>query len=74
MNELPNSETRKAAILLTCLEEDQARMLLRNLNRNTAREVLNMTLQLQDVTSVERENVLSEFLDRQGRQMTGGQA
>ncbi len=59
-----NDELRKAAILIDSLDDDSARLFLRKLNMNTAREIHQLAKDLGRVTKEEKENVLAEFLKR----------
>ena len=60
----PNVEFRKAAILIDSLDDDSARLFLRKLKMSTAREIHQLAKELGLVTKEEKENVLSEFLER----------
>ena len=55
-------DIRKAAILIDSLDENSSRLFLRKLNLSTAREIHQLAKDLGQVTSEEKERVLSEFL------------
>lgn len=61
-NEL-KAELRKAAILIQSLDRKSADLLLAQLNRQTASEVMRMAENLDSVSSLEKQLVLSEFLE-----------
>ena len=56
------SEIRKAAILISSLDQESAKLLLSQLNQETSDIVLQQLRQLDNVTLGEKEDVLAEFL------------
>jgi flagellar motor switch protein FliG len=57
---------RKAAVLISALDDEAADALLAQMSRNDAAKVRSALVELDDITAEEQQQVLADFLKRQG--------
>src|SRR6476659_4558543 len=66
MSQLPPS-LRKAAVLISALDEREADAILQQMSAEDAAKVRSALVELQDVPADEQQQVLADFLDTQNR-------
>ena len=64
MNRQMENQLRKAAVLITSLDQSSSTFLLSKMPAEQRQQICKMAEQLGDVTSVERNHVVREFLDK----------
>lgn len=64
MNRQMKNQLRKAAVLITSLDQSSSRFLLGKMSAEQRQQICKMAEQLGDVTSDERNHVVREFLDK----------